>query len=223
MTPIAVLGDMVRRAASGLLLFAALASAPALAGDRALIDYIGYSADGRYFAFEEFGVQDGSGFPYSVIHVVDLPADKWVAGAPFRALVDNEEAGVDEARTRALDLAKAKLDELQITVPASAIAINGDGDPRSDKGDELTFGDPGFGMDAVRDPRTLRLEVAARKPGQDCLIIENKVFGFTLSLDGAEVYADGETLPMSRGCAMGYKIHAVVRPAEWAAIDGGAV
>ena len=35
---------------------------PALAGDRALIDVIGYSQDTDYFAFEEFGIQDGSGF-----------------------------------------------------------------------------------------------------------------------------------------------------------------
>jgi predicted secreted protein len=39
----------------------ALAATPALAGDRALIDYIGFSPDARYFAFEEFGIQDGSG------------------------------------------------------------------------------------------------------------------------------------------------------------------
>ena len=51
-----------------------------LAGDRALIDLIGYSEDGRIFAFEEFGIQDGSGFPYSNIYVVDLPADKWAYG-----------------------------------------------------------------------------------------------------------------------------------------------
>ena len=45
---------------------------PALAGDRAVIDFIGYSADSRYFAFEEFGIQDGSGFPYSSIYIIDL-------------------------------------------------------------------------------------------------------------------------------------------------------
>ncbi len=53
----------LRRAFAALLLgAAACAAVPTLAGDRALIDVIGYSDDLRYLAFEEFGVQDGSGF-----------------------------------------------------------------------------------------------------------------------------------------------------------------
>ena len=68
-----------------VLLAASLGLAlPALAGDRALFQPIGFSADGRYFAFEEYGVQDGSGFPYSNTYILDLPADKWVNGTPVR-------------------------------------------------------------------------------------------------------------------------------------------
>ena len=48
-----VKAGMGRLAASALAL--TLAAIPALAGDRALIDYIGYSPDAKYFAFEEFG------------------------------------------------------------------------------------------------------------------------------------------------------------------------
>ena len=76
------MAGMVRRAASlvfGLLGMLALVM-PVLAGDRAQLDLIGYSADGSYFAFEEFGVQDGSGFAYSSIYVVDLVDDSWVVG-----------------------------------------------------------------------------------------------------------------------------------------------
>ena len=58
------------------LLAASLAfAAPASAGDRAQFNPIGFSEDGRYFAFEEFGIQDGSGFPYSNTFIIDLPAD----------------------------------------------------------------------------------------------------------------------------------------------------
>ncbi len=42
---------------------------------------IGFSEDGKIFAFEEFGVQDGSGFPYSSIFVIDLVRDAFVDGS----------------------------------------------------------------------------------------------------------------------------------------------
>lgn len=210
---------MVRLAASGAL--CALMAGSALAGDRALIEYLGYSEDGRYFAFEEFGIQDGSGFPYSTIYVIDLPADKWVAGSPYRVRVDDEDADLSDVRDQAYALAESKLDELDIYEAAFPIAVNADGDPRADIGHELTFGDPGFGLDAATNLRTLTLNVAPATPGLDCSIIDNEVVGFSLHLDGAEIYADPATLPESRGCSMGYKIYAVVRPAEWSGASEG--
>ncbi|GGD47823.1 DUF2259 domain-containing protein [Sinisalibacter lacisalsi] len=46
---------------------------------------VGVSDDGRYFAYETFGLQRGSGLPFSNIFVVDLDRDAWVTGSPFRA------------------------------------------------------------------------------------------------------------------------------------------
>jgi len=43
----------------------------AQAGDGAALNVLGFSADGRYFAFEQYGMQDGSGFPYAEIAVID--------------------------------------------------------------------------------------------------------------------------------------------------------
>jgi predicted secreted protein len=223
MKRIVVQAAMVRPAASSLLLAVAMAATPVLAGDRALIDYIGYSEDGRYFAFEEYGVQDGSGFAYSTIYVIDLPADKWVTGAPYRAVLENEELDVGDARDAAFELAEAKLDELGIDDDAFVVALNGDGDARTGDGTAIDFGQPGFGMDPVATSQTLTLGVFPRAPGEDCAIIENKTFGFSLALDGTEIYADADPLPKSRGCAMGYRIHAVVRPAEWSMATGGTV
>ena len=54
------------RLAASLIALLALAL-PAAAADRALINMLGYSEDGAYFAFEQFGVQDGSGFPFADI------------------------------------------------------------------------------------------------------------------------------------------------------------
>lgn len=56
---------------------------PAVAGDFANRDIIGFSADGSRFAFEEYGQQDGSGFAYSNIYIRDRyrdrPLDGWLS------------------------------------------------------------------------------------------------------------------------------------------------
>lgn len=224
MTPNAATRDMGRPAASALVFASALmmASAPALAGDRALIDYFGYSPDGRYFAFEEFGVQDGSGFPYTTIYLIDLSADAWVAGSPYRVVLEDEESDVDDAREAAYEQAEAKLDEIEISEAAFALAVNGDGEPNADIGHELTFAQPGYGLSESLEPRRLSLQTFPLDSPEDCEgFIGEKAVGFALTLDGEEIYRDAGPLPKSRGCTMGYKIYAVVRPPEWSLASGG--
>jgi predicted secreted protein len=46
---------------------------------------IGYSPDGRYFAYEEFGTHDGSGAPFAEITIVDLDAEPAVQPLTFAA------------------------------------------------------------------------------------------------------------------------------------------
>jgi predicted secreted protein len=209
-----------RLAVSGALV--TLMAVPAIAGDRALIGFLGFSEDGRYFAFEEFGVQDGSGFPYANLFIIDLPADAWVSGSPYRARIEDESGDVEDARDIAFEQAEGKLDELEISIPADAIAVNGDGEEIGD-GHSLTFGRPGFGLDPIQEPRELTLETIQLESNMDCSIIDNEVVGFSLTLDGEDVHIDEGPLPASRGCAMGYRIYAVVTPAAWSGQSGRAV
>lgn len=200
-----------RLAASGL--FLAIAG-PALGGDRALIDYIGYSEDGRYFAFEEFGVQDGSGFPYATIYVVDLPADAWAGNSPYRVLLESEDADVEEAREAAFEQAEPQLDELEIGVAAFEIAHTADGE--GGDGHRLAYGTPGYGLDQPQDEHTLELETFPAASPEDCEVyIGEEALGFALFLDGEEIVRDQGDLPRSRGCPLDYRIHAVVRLPEW--------
>ena len=46
-------------------------AASARAGDVAELEILGFSDDGGVFAFEEYGVQDGSGFPYANRYYID--------------------------------------------------------------------------------------------------------------------------------------------------------
>jgi predicted secreted protein len=205
------------------LLAASLALlAPTLAGDRAQFQPIGYSGDGRYFAFEEFGVQDGSGFPYSNTYILDLPADKWVSGTPVRMVHHDETVGIAELRRLAAEDSAGRLERLDIDQPAAIIAMNGEGEPDA-AAYGLRFGTPGYGLSPVQDEYLLELEVFDLPASEDCAIVVDQTKGFALTLDGQELARDTGKLPRSRGCAMDYRLYAVVAPAEFSTAPGGRV
>src|SRR6266540_3460201 len=106
----------------GLVFFLIVAIVPAKAADNAERVIVGFSPDGRYFAFEQYGVQDGSGFPYSEIFVVDLKANKWVKGSPFREKVEDEGALLSIARAKAAKAANTLIAELKIAEPGEILA-----------------------------------------------------------------------------------------------------
>lgn len=200
-----------RLAASlGLILLAS----PAFAGDAAAIDPIGFSADGRYFAYEEYGVQDGSGFPYGSIFLVDLIEDKWV-GTPIRVRLDDESATLDAARQKALAEAKPMLEKAALTVPAHPLFMNADGEVGAD-GLEVRFGMFGNGLDEPRDQFKLKLETFASTTTEPCASfgMEDPVKGFALTLadsagNAAEIHRD-TAVPASRRCVSDYRFYAVL-------------
>lgn len=103
---------MVRFAvAVGALLWSALAQAADGSQSRA----IGYSPDARYFAFEEYGIQDGSGSAYSGIFVLDTENDEWVKGTPVRVQGEEGEGNISAARAKALVQAQPLIDSLKLT------------------------------------------------------------------------------------------------------------
>jgi len=79
------------------------------AGDFAKRHIHGFSADGGLFAFEEYGVQDGSGFPYSTIYIIDTETDSWTAGSPFKAQINDETKTIFNAREQARILAGPRM------------------------------------------------------------------------------------------------------------------
>ena len=116
---------------------------PALAGDLAQANYIGFSGDGRYFAYEQYGILDGSGGFYSDVFVIDLTEDKGLDGAPFSAEADGEDETQSLAATRA---AQPLLDQYGISNPVAIAALNGDGVLDADSlpldGNAVHFGQP---------------------------------------------------------------------------------
>jgi predicted secreted protein len=223
-----VLGASARLAASLVTCLAALV-APAVAADRAEIAFLGYDQAGSYFAFEEYGIHDGSGAAFSSIYVVDLAADKWVYGVPFSVDAtrddDPEARPLSQVRREALAKADDKLRQLDIGWPVQILALNGDGE----HGDRRSVGfwTPGCcGADADDgDKFTVTLTTTpVAKPSEMCAGVasaETPIVGYTLRFTTPEgtrtVHADGDTLPKSRGCTLDYGIYAIVS----AAASGG--
>ena len=199
--------------------FLALASAPAFAGDAANFAALGFSADGRYFGYEEFGVQDGSGFPYSNIFILDVAEDKWVGGSPFRLTLEQESPTLAGVRAAAMAKAAKALADLAISEPAVIEAVNGDGEVGHD-GASITFGARGFGMDEPPNPVTLKLESfesTSTVPCVDSFGFPPPVgFALTLEADGksTELHRD-RSVPASRNCTVAYRPYGIVAPVNW--------
>jgi predicted secreted protein len=201
--------------AAGLASAWLAAAAPAAAGDFALADFIGFSADDRYFAFEEYGVADASGSAYSTIYVINLAEDRWAPGSPFHDEGIEDSQTLAETRAKAMALAKPKLAELAIAQPAQIAALSGDG--VIGEASTMRFGfpmhhEPG----ATTGDYVLTLESFELPETAECneeVPAGHSGYALSLKADGVtrELHRD-TSLPLSRGCPSGYRLYAVVFP-----------
>jgi predicted secreted protein len=199
----------MHRALVALLALLGLA-ATALAGDYADREIIGFSPDGSTFAFEEYGIEDGSGFPYSNTYVVDVAADNWVSGTPIRLRDEDESRLVSDLRIEARDKASDVLEQYNIAAPGAVVASNPatetSADPR-----RVTF------LPRLIVPPSgtgMSLELAeAEMPAADCPDFGKPFKGYTLTLTGTGgpkvLHADTQ-IPKTRRCPLGYAISDVV-------------
>lgn len=199
----------------GLCAFLGLLAFPALAGDSAQFNALGYSQDGRYFAFEQFGIQDGSGFPYSDIFLIDLDTDRFTGGAPFRARIDDETAGLSAARQEAFALAGEALDTHGIERPALMIAMRGDG-ALDDDGLTMSYGIPSYGLAATQGQYNLNLEIFKAPTTLDCMEwFGDETMGYSLLRETGgvitEIHRDTR-VPASRNCTVTYKFYGITVP-----------
>lgn len=108
-----------------ILFFLTLAmSRPVVAADLASMEILGFSPDARFFAYEQFGRQKQSGFPYSDLFILDTRSGRWVAGSPFRTLLFNTEFSVAKARTKTRVKAGYLLSQMKFADRGSVLASN---------------------------------------------------------------------------------------------------
>jgi predicted secreted protein len=186
-----------------------LSNSIAGAGDYASRHVIGFSPDGRYFAFEQYGVQDGSGFPYAEIFIIDTQADSRVAGSPVRIRLDEESPHAEKARNAARRAASPLLDKLAISEPGEHLASN----PRA----ELSADPARVVVNAAhrratpaREPISFALTEKTLESATCAAYSEMPMKGFRLTMtrEAAKpaILHDDQRLPESRGCALGYAI-----------------
>ena len=202
---------------------------PVKAADLAEHRILGFSSDGAIFAFEEFGVQDGSGFPYANIYFIDAEADAWLPGTPVRVIIDDMaavEAGqvdLSTARDEAYEKARPILDEHGIEDRWHTHAYSALGEFEASP-NELAFGiQPRWNALAdIEDRFRAELDLYyAETPGQDCAdYMGDRPMGFRLTIqrldsDGVVTLHEDETIPRSRGCPVTYRITRVVSPDAW--------
>ena len=197
-------------------LAALLPAAGATAGDFSTFQSLGFSPDGKVYAFEEFGIQDGSGFPYSNVYFIDTKKDAYLPGTPIRVRIDDEAAGIAKARAESRDKAKALADKHEVLAhPGVLAAFNpmGEGgiDPRRIEYHQHAI-EP-----AVGGAFALAIEDIAVETTDRCRdIAPDGIKGFRLKLvknDGAvadRVLHEDKRAPESRNCPLSYQISGAV-------------
>ena len=233
---------MLRWIAAALVVAAAIALAhdPARSMEALALKVIGFSPDGRYFGFVQYGGQGDGGEYLAETYVIDTGRDRFAPGVPVRINTVDEEAIAEEAEDPAKLLAlamkrsQALIKKFDVTRPGAILTRveaartdaphSGSGGPISGEktvtakhpvlGDlKLTLGIKQFAW-----PKTSRH--GTHKGAISCAreVDWQKGAGFRLTLEQAGrtiVLNDDKTIPASRHCVTGYgiaEVHAFDRP-----------
>ncbi len=209
---------------AAVLLALLLNCSSAFAGDADKLAIIGFSKDTNFFAFESYGVGDGSGLGYSDISVIDIKSNSWVPGSPIRMRGEDENQTQVVARAGAFKLAAPLLKKYNIDQPYEMLAFNPITEIISDrKRIEFDSVHRSYGNATVRpgEPANnryiLQLTDFAVGATAECLTSDGARYGFSLqikqTLSGrtAKAYQD-QTVPASRGCPYNYELEAIISP-----------
>jgi len=196
-----------------VILLLLLGVARAMAAEVAERRIYGFSQDGAWFAFAEYGVNDGSGAPYATIYILDVLRDRWAKGTPvkvhFMERPGPPMVALQEAEKRAARLFARYGIAGWGRVLASRAAAEAGGDPR-----RLAFFPHPLQRNA-EDREAFTLREIDFPDSERCRQwgIDEKGFVLHFSRDGmdfGEIYRDAR-VPTSRLCPAYYELADVVR------------
>lgn len=197
---------------SGLLFYT-----PAQAGDIAGLEFYGFSKDGKYLAFEQYGINDGSGIPYSEIFFLNVDKNAYASKPLIFDDEANRELGLEQVRKKNSLLAQPKLKELGIggtqdkllhVVSHSFYDMGVDPHKVSFR----TFFQPMLRLEPGLYP-PYEITLQERKINKSCAGLGSaQIFTVTLRnihSKANKVLQKDKSLPSSRGCPLGYRIQDV--------------
>jgi predicted secreted protein len=184
------------------LLIGFLGLSLAQAGDIAHFDLIGFSSNGKYLAFRQAAIGDGTGFPYAGIDVIDVAKNTLIASSNMDTQTDN--ASTAAVRAAVLTKAAPLLKKYGIQVGNQGRFVAG-----------ALGGAQGAVMDNTLEfnakGNAYRLELSMRDGGQEseCNGHAPQLLKVMLLGKVARVLQNDTKLPSSRRCAADYRMHSV--------------
>ena len=193
------------------MIAACLAPGLAMAGEFSEFRPIGFSADGKVFAFEEFGIQDGSGFAFANRFFINTTDDSFLPGSTVRVVLEDETRSIGDARAEA---------------QARSASLEADYDFRANPGVIAAF-NPLSELDGATHllrytpfsmqpqpfgPYAVTLAEKQLPASALCEAFGDIFTGFRLvmtEINGAPsnlVLHDDTSVPQSRGCPLSYRI-----------------
>jgi predicted secreted protein len=184
------------------------------AGDSAQLRVIGYSADGKVFGFEEYGITDGSGGVYSSYYFLDTATDKFLPGTPIKVRRDDSNR-IGSVRTEARLKAEPLIRQHDLeNDPGYLLSYNPVSEAESNPHKVRYYGYPNSPPHA--QTYTLELKEKPFPASKDCLNMTGTFSGFTLAFTESggqpsdRVIYEDKQVPASRHCPNGYRLGAVV-------------
>lgn len=206
-------------------LFVALAFlfsiAPIFAGDVAEFRPLGFSESGQYYAFAQIGTQDGSGFPYADVAVLDVVKNEQVGAGSV--VMSEEKDGAMGTPEQALQkaIASAKLEKFSIRkneCPGSDLLVHLPTDHSTLASAVFSFeampegGASGIAPTFEVRVETTKTESAAKDIPTEfgpALLLKLSVMGQGDAKDRVQVLQEDKRLPKSRAHPLAYTVRRV--------------
>lgn len=200
------------------ILLTLLLSLNARAGNLFTYTNLGFSPDGKYYAYIQTTYQDGSGFPQAIAAVVDVKANKFVASKNI--ILQNENATVESAYKKAVkELALSKYKIKAGSNPGTNLLVRMETD-KSEYTNNLfskeSYPEGGASVFAPRyeivieqknDPKTGASEQCFT---EQSMLTKISLLGKEGSDNENIILQEDESLPKSRVCGYDYKLARVI-------------
>lgn len=188
----------------------------AYAGTLSKLGETGFSPDGAYFSFEQYGIEDGSGFPFSNITIIEIIADKWVGGSPLEVKFEDTAVPVSAARQKVQAQMADIIERLGISSNNGDTVAYNPISQLGDKSDWMEFLPDSWGTGGHQSIE-INLETYPVVSNEDCDVFgPTKGFRLLMTRGSATqtLYQDSR-IPKSRFCPQSYqldRIEAFVTP-----------